>query len=209
MNELTISDWLMIVTVLIAPLLAVQAQKRLDALGEKRREKLWVFRALMATRDARLSQEHVRALNSIDLVFGGQRIFWWRWQSKKEKGVAKKWREYRDHFSQQPSETERLAWRRAGDEFFTDLLESLSKECQYDFDRVSLKRSIYSPVAFGQKEEELDTIRSGAARILRGERPFPVIVVPGNREVDAGQPPDEGGNISAGTQAPLIQDSEG
>ncbi|MER1680562.1 hypothetical protein KC846_19100, partial [Enterobacter hormaechei] len=55
---------------LISPLLAVRVQKIIEKSTEKRNIKINIFTELMATRsaEARLSNEHVRALNMIDLA---------------------------------------------------------------------------------------------------------------------------------------------
>jgi hypothetical protein len=45
-----ITDWLMIVAVLLAPLVAVQVQKILERYREDRERKLNVFKTLMASR---------------------------------------------------------------------------------------------------------------------------------------------------------------
>ena len=69
---MALSDWLTIIAILLAPVFAVQVQKWVEHLRERRGKKLGVFQALMATRGARLSPEHVRALNMIDLEFSGE-----------------------------------------------------------------------------------------------------------------------------------------
>jgi hypothetical protein len=60
---MTISDGLMLLAVLFAPLAAVQVQKWLEHHREDRERKLRIFKTLMATRATALSQEHVQALN--------------------------------------------------------------------------------------------------------------------------------------------------
>ena len=72
---MTISDWLMIIAVLLAPLIAVQVQKWLEHHRENRERKLRVFKTLMATRAATVSPDHVQALNMIDLEFSGKRKY--------------------------------------------------------------------------------------------------------------------------------------
>jgi cytochrome bd-type quinol oxidase subunit 1 len=64
-------DWLIVASTLLGPILAVQAQKWVEVFRERRGRKLWVVQQLMATRAARVSAEHVQALNMIDLVFYG------------------------------------------------------------------------------------------------------------------------------------------
>ena len=68
---MTISDWLVILAIIIAPILAVQIQKFMDHRKEEKERKMHVFRTLMATRAAPLSPLHVEALNMIDIVFWG------------------------------------------------------------------------------------------------------------------------------------------
>jgi hypothetical protein len=68
-------DWLLILATIAGPILAVQAHKWVERLREGRNRKLRLFERLMATRAARLSAEHVQALNMIDLVFYGSCFF--------------------------------------------------------------------------------------------------------------------------------------
>ena len=86
---MTISDVLMIVAVLVAPFLAVFAQKQIELWRERRARKLWVFKTLMATRGRALSVEHVQALNMIDLEF----------TKASEKEILSAWKLYHDHLN--------------------------------------------------------------------------------------------------------------
>ena len=45
----------------------------------------------MATRGNKIALEHVRALNSIELIFAG---------SRKERAIVERWNEYLDHLLQ-------------------------------------------------------------------------------------------------------------
>ena len=94
---MTKSEWLMILAILLAPLIAVQVQKYTEILLEKHRRKLRIFYTLMGTRAIRLSPEHVQALNMIDIEFYGRKIFGFTYQSKAEKEVQNAWKEYLDH----------------------------------------------------------------------------------------------------------------
>jgi hypothetical protein len=79
---MTISDVLMIVAILIAPFLAVFAQRQIDLWREQRQRNLWVFKTLMATHGRTLSPEHVQALNMIELKF----------QKSSEKPILDAWK---------------------------------------------------------------------------------------------------------------------
>lgn len=85
----------MIVAILIAPFLAVFAQRQIDLWREQRQRKLWVFKTLMATRGRTLSPEHVQALNMIELEF----------QKSSEKPILDAWKEYYDLSLTQRSNT--------------------------------------------------------------------------------------------------------
>ena len=65
------SDWVLVFATLMGPVLAVQAQKWVERARERGNTKRWITYTLMATRGARLSQEHVNALNAIDLAYYG------------------------------------------------------------------------------------------------------------------------------------------
>lgn len=88
LTKVTSAEWAIVFATLVGPILAVQAQKFLEGRREYRAAKLWVFRSLMTTRMQRLSIDHVRALNMIDICFYGQRVAVWHWQTEAEKKVA-------------------------------------------------------------------------------------------------------------------------
>ena len=58
-----------IVAILIGPCLAVYVNGYLDRRREKRARKMDIFRTLMRTRNARLSPDHVGALNLVEIEF--------------------------------------------------------------------------------------------------------------------------------------------
>lgn len=98
-STVTISDWLIIGSTLVSPLLAVQAQKWIERARERSNRKQVIFETLMTTRGAnsRLTPEHVRALNQIDLEFSGTSMFGFhRPPSSKERSVLEAWKEYAD-----------------------------------------------------------------------------------------------------------------
>src|SRR4051794_1224041 len=95
----------------------------------------------------RISAEHVKALNMIDFAFYGSRFLFANRRSKKERQVVDAWKEYFDHRKSR------------SDELFVNLLYAISRERNFDFDRVLLKRGIYSPRAHGESETEHLAIR--------------------------------------------------
>ena len=160
-TAITISDWLMILAVLAAPLIAVQVQKRLEHMREVRERKLRVFKTLMATRAATISPDHVQALNMIDLEFNG----------KKYKKVTDAWKTYLDHLGSYPKDDERLQaiWADKRVDLLARLLSEMGASLGYSFDDVHIKKGIYAPEAHAQTEDELLLIRRGLIRLLYGD----------------------------------------
>lgn len=174
--NMEIKDWITIGAVITGPILAVQAQKVIESMKERKERKLRLFHTLMETRATRLSGSHVSALNMIDLEFYGRSIFGKRWQSKADKEVTNAWKIYNDHLNNGASEDRMDAWVERGTELFTRLLYSMSLSLGYDFDEVQLKRDCYSPIAHGRVEREQEKIREGLVDVLEGRKPIPMYV---------------------------------
>ena len=86
-----LKDWLVVLSTLLSPLIAVQVTEFLGRRRQVRDEKLRMFRTLMATRASTLDASHVQALNSIDVVFSGK--------SAKQEAVRRQWKQYLDHLN--------------------------------------------------------------------------------------------------------------
>ena len=158
---MTSSDWVMILGVLLAPLLAVQAQKYLESIREKRERKLRIFKQLMATRAATVSPEHVQALNMIDLEF----------HEEKYKKVTGSWKIYLDHLGNYPKDDEKHqpVWADKRVDLLAKLLLEMGKSLGYEFDEVHIKKGIYAPEGHAQIENENFLIRRGIIRLLYGD----------------------------------------
>ena len=156
-----LTDFLMILAVLLAPLVAVQVQKRLEVFREVRGRKLWIFKTLMATRAATVSPEHVQALNMIDLEF----------REKRFKNVTTAWKTYLDHLNSYPKEDEKRQplWGERRVDLLTALLLEMGRSLGYEFDEVHVKKGIYAPEAHGRIEDENMLIRRGLLNVLYGD----------------------------------------
>ncbi len=170
-------DWVIVFATLLGPILAVQAQKAVETIRERRNRKIWVFGQMMATRAARVSPDHVRALNMIDLVFYGRRLMGVMRRSKSEQAVLDSWKEYLDHLSTKVDDENLALWSTRGDELFTNLLFAIASDLGLRFDRVQLKKGAYSPIAHGDLENEQTVLRRAAIRALAGETPLKMNVV--------------------------------
>lgn len=174
---MTISDSLMIIAILLAPFLAVFAQRRIDLWREQRQRKLWVFKTLMATRGRTLSPEHVQALNMIELEF----------QKSSEKPILLAWKEYHDHLNSYPREGENqkersALWTQRTDELLANLLIKMGKAFSYEFDTVQIRKGVYSPQGHATAEFELQLLRRFVIEWLAGDRKVSVSIVPKDDE---------------------------
>lgn len=149
MAQIGLNAWLMIGSTLLGPVLAVQAQKWVERAREATNRRTWVFTTLMATRQARLSFEHVRALNSIDLAFYGHRVLGIVLSGRRAQDVLDAWHDYHAHLSLPPeyrpqNEAEQRDWYDRGDELFMNLLDRLGTATNFKFERNQLKAGSYS-----------------------------------------------------------------
>ncbi|OZB44892.1 MAG: hypothetical protein B7X46_06535 [Thiomonas sp. 15-66-11] len=182
-----VKDWLSIGAIILGPILAVQAQKAVEGVRDRKMRKLWVFGQLMATRAARVSPDHVRALNMIDLTFFGRRIGWVLRRSKQEQAVLDAWKEYLDHLNTRPEDAGLALWGAQGNELFANLLLTMALDTGFTFDRVELKKGVYSPIAHNDLETEQVRLRQAAIRVLSGEAPLQMNVVGFPFDVEAAE----------------------
>lgn len=189
MGDISVSDRLMIVAVLLGPILAVQAQRLLESLRDRRNRRLAVFHILMATRAARVSHPHVQALNQIDIEFYGRRAFGIRFQTPAEKAVTNAWRVYSDHLNNRYPDGELARWLDDGDKLFAKLLFQLSRALGYAFDEVELRRNVYSPVAHGRQEAQEATIRNAIESLLTRKTALAVVAYPPPETPQSSQDP--------------------
>lgn len=156
-----ISDWLMILAVLVAPILAVQVQKWLERYRDYRERKLRIFKILMATRATGLSAEHVQALNLIDLEFVG----------KKYRKTREYWKEYLNHLDNFPREDEKLlpVWGDKKVDLLVKLLIEMGNALGYQFDTVNIKKGAYLPEGHTRIEQEISLLRKRGLQVLFGD----------------------------------------
>lgn len=161
-----------ICAIILGPILAVQIEKYLERRREKKNRRLSVFKTLMATRGSVLSWAHVEALNRIDLEFSGE---------KKFDEVTKAWKEYFDNLSQKAQTPEEVAvWTKKNEDLLADLLYEMGKSLGFKFDKVLIKRNVYSPVGHARMELEQEQIRSSMLEILSGDKGFPITLISDN-----------------------------
>ncbi len=169
---MTISDWLVIAAIVVAPILAVQVQKFIKGKKEIKRRKMQIFGTLMTTRANPLLSQHVQALNMIDIEFFG------------EKKVIDAWKLLLDSYTSYPQDAKdqnyqtqlNLSMQKSGD-LLIDLLAEMAKSLNYSFDKVHIKRGAYLPKCHVDYIGDQEFIRHALVGVLSGQVPIPVKVV--------------------------------
>lgn len=157
-----ITDIVMIFAVFLGPIFAVQTQKYIEIKRESKNRKLRIFHTLMSTRATMLSQDHVAALNMIDIGF------------YKNKKVINAWKVYYDHLNNQSPIPNIVAWNEKCIDLLVDLLSTMAQYLEYDFDKVQLKRGCYRPISHDDIESDQRKILKGLTAILDGENSIPI-----------------------------------
>lgn len=174
--RITLEAWLTIAAIILGPILAVQAQKWVERKREERVRKLFLFRELMTTRAARLSQRHVEALNLIDLEYD---------QTKPEhRQVQEAWRTYLDALGLPNDPHPDMVFEKRS-RAFIELMYQMARYLKFPFDRVAIERNVYSPIAHGKLEEDQELIRKGVVELLTGKRALSTIswLMPGQTPI--------------------------
>jgi hypothetical protein len=172
-SAIWVTNGLMVLAVLLAPVIAIQVSEYLQRKRENFRRKQWVFHTLMTTRAQNVTEDHVRALNSIDVEFSGK--------GKDEKQVVEAWKEYLTHLgNNELGDKAPEAWREKRIELFINLLYSISHCIGYDFEKSRLRETSYWPKALVDVEAELNLIRQALLLLLSDEKSLKVTLVPPN-----------------------------
>ncbi len=166
-----------IIAIILGPIMAVGVGIFLNDRKEKRNRRLRVFETLMATRGARLSPDHVRALNMIDLVFDKE--------EDHDKVVLNAWKDYFNILHKFPHQDRSMNdsewnihvanWNERRDDSLAELLYRMANALGYDFfDNVHIKNNSYNPVAYDEMDDQWRLIRTGLIGLLHGNTSLPV-----------------------------------
>ena len=173
---------------LVGPILAVQAQKVLEFSRERQNRKVWVFTQLMMTRQQRLSPDHVRALNLIDVTFYGHKVFGlFQRRSEADEEVINAWKTYRTRLVAKPDDMSWELWGSKHTESFFALLKTMAIATGYKFGDAELETSSYAPQAYANRETREDMLRDLAVKVLKGDQALTLNVAAFPEPNDAGR----------------------
>lgn len=153
-----------IVATFVGPIAAVLITRIIDARRERDARRLDLFRVLMRSRKMPLSQEHVGALNLIEVEFHNV------------PEVINAWRALLDDFGgpppQTPEEDARVGEKR--DYLRVVLLSAMAKSLRFNIPDLQIFRGGYTPRGWADEEAELRITRRFLTEVARGKRAIPV-----------------------------------
>jgi len=166
MTEATFLGWATLVAVLLGPIFAVLVTRKIDEERAAKARKLEIFRALMRTRGIRINNDHVAALNLIEIEF------------LNSKEVLKAWRTYLAHLSERLPETattedQNAVWQKR-DNLLTRLLSQIAKSLKLNVDQIDILENSYTPQAWHDDENEQRMLRQSLIHVCTGQYPLSV-----------------------------------
>lgn len=110
---MNVQFWINILAIFLSPIIAVLITIWLTQKNEKRKEKMEVFKQLMISRVNASTEDYVKTVNSIDVIFADN------------KKVKKAWRDLFDEYSNQKQDLDQYRYKH------TKLIEAVAEDLGY------------------------------------------------------------------------------
>ena len=148
-----------LVAIFTSPLFAVLISVGLQNRSEKRKQKIWLFHALIATRHTPVNDESVRAYNMIDVVFFDKKI------------VRKFWQEYFDMLNNAGLNNENGNRLRTAKQL--ELITEMAKVLGYGKEITSLDVDrVYYPEGLLNTSRRSEELANELLRVLKASKGF-------------------------------------
>ena len=158
-----------VIATFFGPIAAVLVTRYVDRLRDNEKRRLDVFRALMRTRRMALSQDHVGALNLVEIEF------------HRDEKVMAALKALMAHFEVGYGANKTLEELKAAndksDALRTSLLSAIAKALKYDFEQMEILQGGYTPQGWSVELDEQTVIRRGLASVFNGQKALPITVV--------------------------------
>ncbi len=168
-TSVKVTDLAIVFATFLGPIFAVWSQGELERRRARKTEQQRLFNVLMGTRAAWLSPARVEALNSIPIVFYGDK--------RAHKDVNQSWRDLLHHFDRATAPEwvdQGKAWESRRVDLEIAMLRRIGACLGYDFPELDLKTLHYFPTGLGDRIGDETAIRRGLANILNGKGRLPL-----------------------------------
>jgi hypothetical protein len=161
-----VTDWPATIAIcaatLLGPVFAVLVTRWNDDRKAKRERRMMIFRALMGTRRLPLSNDHVAAINLIEVEF------------HHSKEIMQAWKDVTNHLITNPEPIQQ--WGDRLESLKATLLSKIAKELAFDVTNLDL-RGGYAPVAWGKNERRLDHLWAWFYDLANHRNSLPVTAI--------------------------------
>ncbi|MBC8640170.1 hypothetical protein IAG25_25395 [Caballeronia sp. EK] len=158
---MTVDTWAVVLATFFGPIAALLITFARDNRAQKYNRRLWVFRTLMATRKIGISNDHVNALNVIEVDFYGC-----------DKVVAA-WKSYLAHLNDTRT-PEDDAWRETKERRLAELLFEMAAVLKFDIPALELFKGGYSPLGWAYRDARQTGVTEFFNDLSEGKKSFPI-----------------------------------
>jgi hypothetical protein len=165
---MNVDTWAVVLATITGPVAAVFITRWNDHRREARNRLLHLYRVLMATRRTNISEEHVSAINLIEVEFHGV------------KPVIEAWSNYLTHLNTPnpaaATEGQHQAWNERRAELLAILLVKVAAHLGITKGEIEILHGGYAPQGWALREQRLTAIQDYAVRLSQGQAVVPMAV---------------------------------
>ncbi len=167
-NPMNIDSWAVVLATIVGPVAAVFITRWNDQRREARNRLLHVYRTLMATRRSNVSQDHVAAINLVEVEFHGVNP------------VIEAWSGYLTHLNtkaESNSDDHAKTWNDRRSELLAILLVKIAAHLGITKGEIEILHGGYAPQAWVTRENRLDAMQDYAIKLSEGKAVVPLSVI--------------------------------
>jgi hypothetical protein len=161
-------NWAIVAATFLGPIAAVGVSIWRERRNRSYDRQLWVFRTLMATRRMHLSNDHVTALNQIELEF------------RANKEVQQAWADYHAHIEAGKfaiGSDEYRKWDAERIDILAQLIASIGTAMGFKYGELQIKKGGYAPEGWAYRDARMGEVQELVRDLLRGNRALRVTPV--------------------------------
>jgi hypothetical protein len=181
--------WAIVAATALGPVFAVIVSFWRDGRKERRDRRLHVFRTLMATRQIPISNDHVTAINLVEVEF------------YKCRSVETAWKYYKDHLKSGPEDA---AWRDKKEDLLARLLTEIASVLGFKIAAIDIFKGGYAPQGWANRDALTLSVQEFIRDLSLGKKVLPVWVASNPPPPNpSNAPPSASPQVPASPQQPL------
>ncbi|MGH6790297.1 MAG: DUF6680 family protein [Pseudolabrys sp.] len=166
---MNIDTWAVVLATIIGPVSAVFITRWNDHRREDRNRRLHVYRVLMATRRSNISEDHVAAINLVEVEFHGVTP------------VIEAWSAYLTHLNtpspSNATEAQHGQWNERRGELLAILLVKIAAHLGITKGEIEILHGGYAPQGWATRDQRLVDIQNYAIRLSQGQAVVPMVAM--------------------------------